>query len=244
MSFGAQGQFGGCSSSSCPLLLNVCSVRQERASSTTVQGSDWRCKDVYTMFGLTLQQFKEMNPFREMNPVRPATCCVVCASLEHVDLFFFLCPLSLSHPLTLTHSLPLSPSPSLTPSPSLSLSLSLAPSPSHPLPLSRTLSLSLSPSPSLSHPLPLSLTLSLSLSPSLNLSQPPSPSLSPSPSLTPSPTPSCTPSILHSPKTFSLPLLQDIDCSKLLPQGREQLVHEILPACSAFYYVPLVSWTR
>ncbi|CAI5460256.1 unnamed protein product [Closterium sp. Yama58-4] len=35
---------------------------REPASSITVAGSDWRCKDVYTMYGLTLQQFTAMNP--------------------------------------------------------------------------------------------------------------------------------------------------------------------------------------
>ncbi|CAI7758074.1 unnamed protein product, partial [Closterium sp. NIES-53] len=39
-----------------------CDQDWEAVSSITVAGSDWRCKDVYTMYGLTLQQFTAMNP--------------------------------------------------------------------------------------------------------------------------------------------------------------------------------------
>ncbi|CAI7836311.1 unnamed protein product [Closterium sp. NIES-53] len=39
-----------------------CDLDWEAISSITVAGSDWRCKDVYTMYGLTLQQFTAMNP--------------------------------------------------------------------------------------------------------------------------------------------------------------------------------------
>ncbi|CAI5507130.1 unnamed protein product [Closterium sp. Naga37s-1] len=38
-----------------------CNENREAISSITVAGSDWRCKDVYTMYGLTLQQFTNMN---------------------------------------------------------------------------------------------------------------------------------------------------------------------------------------
>ncbi|CAI6009658.1 unnamed protein product, partial [Closterium sp. NIES-65] len=38
-----------------------CDQDWEPISSITVQGSDWRCKDVYSMYGLTLQQFTDMN---------------------------------------------------------------------------------------------------------------------------------------------------------------------------------------
>ncbi|CAI5486363.1 unnamed protein product [Closterium sp. Naga37s-1] len=52
-----------------PLPASVCpttalmanTVNWEAISSITVTGSNWRCKDVYTMYGLTLQQFTDMN---------------------------------------------------------------------------------------------------------------------------------------------------------------------------------------
>ncbi|CAI7731344.1 unnamed protein product, partial [Closterium sp. NIES-53] len=45
---------------------SYCDQSWEDVSSITVEGSDWRCKDVYTMYGLTLQQFTAMNPGREL----------------------------------------------------------------------------------------------------------------------------------------------------------------------------------
>ncbi|CAI7911840.1 unnamed protein product, partial [Closterium sp. NIES-53] len=38
-----------------------CDQDWEAISSMTVAGSDWRCKDVYSMYGLTLEQFTTMN---------------------------------------------------------------------------------------------------------------------------------------------------------------------------------------
>ncbi|CAI7859523.1 unnamed protein product, partial [Closterium sp. NIES-54] len=43
-------------------LGSHCNQSWEDVSSITVEGSYWRCKDVYTMYGLTLQQFTAMNP--------------------------------------------------------------------------------------------------------------------------------------------------------------------------------------
>ncbi|CAI6009702.1 unnamed protein product [Closterium sp. NIES-65] len=40
---------------------NIGDQNWEAVSSITVTGSDWRCKDVYTVYGLTLQQFTAMN---------------------------------------------------------------------------------------------------------------------------------------------------------------------------------------
>ncbi|CAI5483357.1 unnamed protein product [Closterium sp. Yama58-4] len=37
----------------------------------TVYGSDWRCRDVYTMYGLTLQQFSSMNPGVDCSALLP-----------------------------------------------------------------------------------------------------------------------------------------------------------------------------
>ncbi|CAI5987520.1 unnamed protein product, partial [Closterium sp. NIES-64] len=39
----------------------VCLPNHRSHGSYCVQGSDWRCKDVYSMYGLTLQQFTDMN---------------------------------------------------------------------------------------------------------------------------------------------------------------------------------------
>ncbi|CAI5476859.1 unnamed protein product [Closterium sp. Yama58-4] len=40
-------------------------------SSITVVGSDWRCKEVYSMYGLTLQQFTAMNPGIDCSSLLP-----------------------------------------------------------------------------------------------------------------------------------------------------------------------------
>ncbi|CAI5509293.1 unnamed protein product [Closterium sp. Naga37s-1] len=41
---------------------SYCDQKWEAISSITVVGSDWRCRDVYIVYGLTLQQFTAMNP--------------------------------------------------------------------------------------------------------------------------------------------------------------------------------------
>ncbi|CAI5458020.1 unnamed protein product [Closterium sp. Yama58-4] len=46
-------------------LGSHCNQSWEGVSSITVEGSTWRCKDVYTMYGLTLQQFTAMNPLSQ-----------------------------------------------------------------------------------------------------------------------------------------------------------------------------------
>ncbi|CAI5954038.1 unnamed protein product, partial [Closterium sp. NIES-65] len=46
-------------------------LNKEDISSITVLGSDWRCKDVYSMYGLTLQQFTHMNPGIDCSALLP-----------------------------------------------------------------------------------------------------------------------------------------------------------------------------
>ncbi|CAI5519646.1 unnamed protein product [Closterium sp. Naga37s-1] len=48
-----------------------CDQDWEPISSITVAGSDWRCKDVYSMYGLTLQQFTTMNPGIDCSALLP-----------------------------------------------------------------------------------------------------------------------------------------------------------------------------
>ncbi|CAI5509309.1 unnamed protein product, partial [Closterium sp. Naga37s-1] len=48
-----------------------CDQDWEPISSITVQGSDWRCKDVYSMYGLTLEQFTDMNPGIDCSSLLP-----------------------------------------------------------------------------------------------------------------------------------------------------------------------------
>ncbi|CAI5458015.1 unnamed protein product [Closterium sp. Yama58-4] len=78
-------------------------------TSVRVMGSDWSCKDVYTMYGLTLQQFTDLNP------VSPATCLAepsrfpqVCVHLLSMSCRSCFCAVSFFHhlspPLTLTPS--------------------------------------------------------------------------------------------------------------------------------------------
>ncbi|CAI7729083.1 unnamed protein product [Closterium sp. NIES-53] len=50
---------------------SYCDQSWEDVSSITVEGSDWRCKDVYTMYGLTLQQFTAMNPGIDCSALLP-----------------------------------------------------------------------------------------------------------------------------------------------------------------------------
>ncbi|CAI5987461.1 unnamed protein product [Closterium sp. NIES-64] len=50
---------------------SYCDEKWEAISSITVVGSDWRCKDVYTVYGLTLQQFTAMNPGTNCSALLP-----------------------------------------------------------------------------------------------------------------------------------------------------------------------------
>ncbi|CAI7900897.1 unnamed protein product, partial [Closterium sp. NIES-53] len=50
---------------------SYCDQNWEAISSITVAGSDWRCKDVYSVYGLTLQQFTTMNPGIDCSALLP-----------------------------------------------------------------------------------------------------------------------------------------------------------------------------
>ncbi|CAI5509286.1 unnamed protein product, partial [Closterium sp. Naga37s-1] len=54
-----------------PYRDSYCGQDWQAASSITVAGSDWRCKDVYTVYGLTLQQFTTMNPDIDCSALLP-----------------------------------------------------------------------------------------------------------------------------------------------------------------------------
>ncbi|CAI7933907.1 unnamed protein product, partial [Closterium sp. NIES-54] len=67
----------GTEDSTCVCLPNhrshgsYCDQDWEAISSITVAGSDWRCKDVYSMYGLTLEQFTHMNPGIDCSALLP-----------------------------------------------------------------------------------------------------------------------------------------------------------------------------
>ncbi|CAI5507100.1 unnamed protein product [Closterium sp. Naga37s-1] len=62
----------------------------EAVSSITVAGSDWRCKDVYTVYGLTLQQFTHMNPDINCSALLPqGRDLIVQELLEPCSAFYY-----------------------------------------------------------------------------------------------------------------------------------------------------------
>ncbi|CAI7878736.1 unnamed protein product, partial [Closterium sp. NIES-54] len=111
-------------------LGSHCNQSWEDVSSITVEGSYWRCKDVYTMYGLTLEQFTAMNPVR---PVPSIHYCFYTPSASSIPSLSSPSPSesrSTSFSLTLSLYHPLSLSLCSTVSNSLTLSLSHCPIPS------------------------------------------------------------------------------------------------------------------
>ncbi|CAI5509295.1 unnamed protein product [Closterium sp. Naga37s-1] len=70
-----------------------CDQKWEAVSSITVVGSDWRCKDVYTVYGLTLQQFTDMNPGIDYSALLPQVReLVVKELLPACSAFYYVQP--------------------------------------------------------------------------------------------------------------------------------------------------------
>ncbi|CAI7854168.1 unnamed protein product [Closterium sp. NIES-53] len=72
---------------------HYCDQDWEPISSITVAGSDWRCKDVYSMYGLTLEQFTHMNPGIDCSALLPqGRELVVKELLPECSAFYYVQP--------------------------------------------------------------------------------------------------------------------------------------------------------